>query len=286
LGQAILNTALERRLSLPTVESFESFTGRGVAARVDGARVLVGRPAFLEQEGVAIAPLAARIGELETAGRTVIAVSRNHEPLGAIALGDELRADARSAVAAMRQAGLTPILVTGDNPRAAQRVARQLGIEDVRAGVLPGQKAEIVRELQQTGRVAMVGDGINDAPALMQADVGVAMGRGTDIAIESSDIIIVRDRLELVLTARAISIRSYRKTRQNVALAFLFNGIGVPAAATGLVYPVWAMAAMALSVTTIFINSIGDRPTLLVEALQSVGRGVPKEPPVRAPEAA
>ncbi|MGH2405179.1 MAG: heavy metal translocating P-type ATPase [bacterium] len=243
---------------------------------------MVGRPQFLEEAGVDVTPLAARIRELESAGHTVIAVSRDRKLLGAIALGDKLRPDAAAAVARMRQAGLLPILVTGDNPRAAEQVARQLRIEDVRAGVLPGQKAEIIRQLQATGRVAMVGDGINDAPALMQADVGIAMGRGTDIAIESSDIILVRDRLELVLIAREISRRSYRKTRQNVALAFLFNGIGVPAAMTGLVYPVWAMAAMALSVTTIFINSIGDRPALLFDALRSVGRNVPEDEPKAA----
>jgi Cu+-exporting ATPase len=283
LGQAVLSEAAARGVSLPRVDDFESFTGRGVAAIIEGGRVLVGQPRFLEEQGVNLTPLAARIHELETAGRTVIAVGRDGEPLGAIALDDALRADAGATVAGMREADLIPILVTGDNPRAAERVARRLGIEDVRAGVLPGQKAEIVRQLQARGRVAMVGDGINDAPALMQADVGVAMGRGTDIAIESSDVIIVRDRLELVLVARDISRRSYRKTKQNVALAFLFNGIGVPAAATGLVYPVWAMAAMALSVTTIFINSIGDRPALLFDALQSVGRAVPKEHPTAAP---
>ncbi len=174
----------------------------------------------------------------------------------------------------MRRAGITPILVTGDNPRAARAVARSVGIDDVRAGILPGQKAEIVRSLQAEGRgrVAMVGDGINDAPALMQADVGVAMGSGTDIAIESSDIIIVSNRLMSVLTARDISRRSYRKTRQNVVLAFLFNGIGVPLATTGLVYPVWAMVAMALSVTSIFVNSLWRRPDLLFEAILSVGR--------------
>ena len=172
----------------------------------------------------------------------------------------------------MKAAGLAPIMVTGDNEGTARRVARELGIGQFHAGVLPGGKAEIVRQLQRQGRVAMVGDGINDAPALMQAEIGIAMGAGTDIAIESADIIIVGNRLKAILVARDISRRSYRKTKQNVVLAFLFNGLGIPLAATGLVYPVWAMVAMAVSVTSIFINSLSDRPSLFVNAVLSVGR--------------
>jgi Cu+-exporting ATPase len=173
------------------------------------------------------------------------------------------------------------VLVTGDNPRAAHHVAEQLGITEVRAEVLPDGKAGLVRELQAGGaKVAMAGDGINDAPALMQADVGIALGSGADIATESADIIIVRDNISLVLTARGISRGSYRRVKQNVALAFTFNGIGIPLAATGLVYPVWAMVAMAASVTTIFINSIGGRPSLLFQAIASVGRT-----PAQAPAA-
>jgi heavy metal translocating P-type ATPase len=285
LAQAVLSAALERKLRLPPVEDFESFTGLGVQARIEGTQVLVGRPQFLEDRGIGLTPLAQRITALEEAGRTVIVVSQNEHLLGVIALGDQVRPDAAEAVAAMRHAGITPILVTGDNQRAAAYVARSVGIDDMRAGILPGQKAEIVRQLQAEGygRVAMVGDGINDAPALMQADVGVAMGSGTDIAIESSDIIIVSNRLMSVLVARDISRRSYRKTRQNVVLAFLFNGIGVPLATTGLVYPVWAMVAMALSVTSIFVNSLWGRPDLLFEAIGSVGRTAPAEEHLPAP---
>jgi Cu+-exporting ATPase len=279
LAQAVLAAALERKLHLPAVSDFESLTGLGVQARIEDTQVLVGRPGFLSERGIDLAPLAQRITALEEAGRTVIVVSQNEHLLGAIALGDELRPDAAEAVAAMRHAGITPILVTGDNLRAAANVGRAIGIDDVRAGIQPGQKAEIVRQLQAAGRgrVAMVGDGINDAPALMQADVGVAMGSGTDIAIESSDIIIVSNRLMSVLVARNISRRSYRKTQQNVVLAFLFNGIGVPLATTGLVYPVWAMVAMALSVTSIFVNSLWGRPDLLFDTIGSVGRAAPAE---------
>jgi P-type Cu+ transporter len=189
----------------------------------------------------------------------VIAVARGDTCLGLLALGDSLRADARQAVAALRGTGLETILVTGDNERTARVIAGKLGIDAVHAGVLPGGKAEIIRQLQAGGRVAMVGDGINDAPALMQADVGIAIGAGTDIAIESADIVLVGHRLGAVVEAFSIGRLSYRKTVQNLALAFAFNGIGVPLAVTGLVHPVWAMIAMAASVTAVLTNSFAGR---------------------------
>jgi Cu+-exporting ATPase len=273
LARAIVEHAEQCGLTVPAAGEFGSVTGLGVAARVAGRRVQVGRPRFLTDRGIDLAPLAEPLTRWENTGHTVVAVAADGRPLGLIALADQVRADAAPAVAELRAAGLTPVLVTGDNPRAAAHIAEQLGISDVRAGVLPEGKAEIVREFQAGGpRVAMVGDGINDAPALMQADVGVAMGGGTDIAVESADIIVVRDDLRAVLAARRLSRSAYRRTRQNVALAFTFNGIGIPLATTGLVYPVWAMVAMAASVTSIFLNSIGGRPTLLFAAIASVGR--------------
>ncbi|MGH2703534.1 MAG: heavy metal translocating P-type ATPase [Actinomycetota bacterium] len=278
LGRAIVEAVVERGLDIPAVDDFESVTGRGVVARIRGRTVLVGRPVFVAQRGVEISSLAARIDELEAAGRSVVAVARDGRLLGVIAFLDRLRPDARATVAALRDSGILPVLVTGDNRRAAERTAAELGIDEVHAGLLPNEKAEVIRRLQRRERVAMIGDGINDAPSLMQADVGVAMGAGTDIALESADVIIVGNRLDSVLEAREISARSYRKTKQNVFLAFLFNGIGIPLAATGLIYPVWAMVAMALSVTTIFLNSIADRPRLLFEALTSVGRSGPAPP--------
>ena len=277
LAQAVLTAAVERGLDVPAVEDFDALPGQGVLARLDGQPLLVGRPRFLEDEGVDLAPLAGPIGDLETAGRTVIAASRAGRLVGAIAFDDQLRDDAAASVADMALAGVRPVLVTGDNERVARRVAKELGIEAVHAGKLPHEKADVVRALQRTGRVAMVGDGINDAPSLMQADVGVAMGAGTDIAIESADIVIVGNRLSSILRAREISRSSYRKTKQNVTLAFLFNGVGIPLATTGLVYPVWAMVAMALSVGTIFVNSMWGRARLVFDAILSVGRGVPVE---------
>ena len=274
LARAITGAARQRRLELPPLdaEGFQATAGFGVTARIAGHRVLAGLPAFLTQAGIDLSGLAGTIAALEGEGHTVVAVARGTRALGVIALADTLRPEAAQAVTALRQAGLTPVLVTGDNPRAARHIARAAGIGQVHAQVLPDGKAALVGELQAAGhKVAMVGDGINDAPALMRADVGIAMGSGTDIATESADIIIVRDDLRLVLTARGISDRAYRRVKQNVMLAFTFNGIGIPLAATGLVYPVWAMAAMAASVTSLFINSIGGRPRLLLEAIGSVG---------------
>ena len=274
LADAIVKAAFERKVVPPEVETFEAIPGKGVVARIEQQDVLVGSPRFLGERGVDLKAVADRIAGLEDEGRTVIAVARNGDVLGLVALGDALKSDAVEAVTALPNAGLRTVLVTGDNERAARQVARQVGIDEVHAGILPGAKADIVRELQKQGKVAMVGDGINDAPALMQADVGIAMGSGTDIAIESADIIILGTRLELIARGREISRYSYRKMVQNVLLAFCFNGIGIPLAATGLIYPVWAMAAMAVSVTAIFVNSLWGRPSLFVNAILSVGRPV------------
>ncbi len=273
LAVAVIDAALDRGRAVADPEDFQSHTGLGVEATLGGDVVLVGRPAFLAERGVDVTALAERVERLEAEGRTVIAVSRAGRALGVIALGDTLRADAAKTVRRLRALGIEPVLITGDNARAARHFARAVGIEEVHAGVRPDEKAAIVRGLQRGGRVAMVGDGINDAPALMQADVGIAMGSGTDIAMESADVIITGERLESLLRARQISRTSYRKVKQNVAIAFAFNGIGVPLATTGLVYPVWAMIAMAVSVSLLFVNSLWGRPDLLIGALLSVGRG-------------
>ena len=278
LAHAVVEAAFERHVTPPAIDSFEALPGKGVIARLGTREVIVGNPRFLADRGVDLSQLHSRIEALEAAGRTAIGVAREGRALGIITLADTLRPDAVKAVAALRNAGLKAILVTGDNERAARWVAREVGIEEVHAGVLPQDKAAIVRRLQADSRVAMVGDGINDAPALMQADVGVAMGGGTDIAIESADIIILSNRLDALAVAREISSRSYGKMVQNVTLAFLFNGIGIPIAATGLIHPIWAMLAMAVSVTAIFFNTFWGTPRLFFDAIRSVGQPVVNVP--------
>ncbi|MDA1347289.1 MAG: cation-translocating P-type ATPase [Chloroflexi bacterium] len=260
LGRAILEYALDAGIDLGEVGDFQAHVGKGVVATVQDRRVLVGTTRFLQEQGVDTTPLTSRQSALEEGGQTVVLVAADGKALGFIAIGDTLKEDAREAVARMKAEGLEPVMITGDNWRTARAVAAQVGIDHVLAEVLPNEKADEVRKLQQRGeRVAMVGDGINDAPALMQADVGIAVGAGTDIAIESADIVLVGDRLGDVVEAYHIGRSSYIKTVQNVSLAFAFNGIGVPAAATGFVHPVWAMIAMAASVTVVLANSFGDR---------------------------
>lgn len=274
LAEAIVAAAFERDVTPPDVEHFEAVPGKGVRAEVGGEVVLAGSPRLLAESGVELGALSARIAALESLGRTVIVIARSGMPIGLLALADTVRPEALGTVEKLKQAGVQTVLITGDNEGNARRVAADLGIDQIHAGILPGEKAELVRGLQRDGRVAMVGDGINDAPALMQADVGIAMGGGTDIAIDSADIIILSNRLDAVVTARGISRRAYRRMLQNISLAFLFNGIGVPLAATGLLYPVWAMVAMAVSVTAIFFNSLWGRPSLFLQAILSVGKPV------------
>lgn len=276
LAEAVVEAAFDADLTPPDAESFEATPGKGGTARIDGKDVLVGNPRFLTERGVDLKPLEQRICALESKGRTVVAVARDGALLGLLALGDALRDDAPDTIRTLQEAGVRTVLITGDNKRTATRIAEELGLDAVHAEVLPGEKADMIRELQKRGRTAMVGDGINDAPALMQADVGIAMGSGTDIAIDAADIIILNNRISNVVEAREISRQGYAKMLQNVSLAFLFNGIGVPLAATGLLYPVWAMVAMAASVTTIFVHSLWGRPRLFFDAILSVGRPLPE----------
>jgi len=260
LARTIVEAAEKRGLDLSETTKFQAEPGQGVIAQIDGEAVLVGTRRFVSIHGIQVEPFESEIAAQEELGRTAVLVAAHYKLLGLVAIADQIKADARETVARLGALGIELVLLTGDNWRTARAVATQVGITDYRAEVLPHEKAAVVRGLQGQGdRVAMVGDGINDAPALMQADVGIAIGAGTDIAIESSDIILSGDRLSAVVDAYLIGRNSYHKTVQNVAIAFAFNGLGVPAAATGLVHPGWAMAAMATSVTAILLNSFGGR---------------------------
>ena len=214
----------------------------------------------------------------EARAHTAVLVAIDGTLAGVLAIADTVKADAWAAVAEMKARGVMPVMLTGDNRRTAEAVAAQVGIAEVHAQVLPQDKAERVRAIQglEGARVVMAGDGINDAPALMQADVGVAVGAGTDIAIESSDVIVIGDRVGAIMEARAIGALSYRKTLQNLWLAFFFNGLGVPLAASGLVHPAWAMIAMAASVSAVLANSFGGRllrPREQAPAAPAAGQG-------------
>jgi Cu+-exporting ATPase len=260
LARAVVAAAETQQVAAAKAEQFQASAGKGVSAKVEGRLVAVGSPRFVEGEATDLAAAREQIAAMQEAGNTVIVVAIDKKPAALIAIADQLKADAVPAIRRLQEAGLDPVMLTGDNRRTARAVAEQVGIADYRAEVLPQDKAQVVRDLQRQGlRVAMVGDGINDAPALMQADVGIAIGAGTDIAIESADVVLIGERLGAVADAYYIGKASYRKTVQNISLAFAFNGIGVPLAATGLVHPVWAMIAMAASVTTVLTNSFAGQ---------------------------
>ncbi|MFQ5890460.1 MAG: heavy metal translocating P-type ATPase [Gemmatimonadota bacterium] len=272
LGQAILAAAERKGIDVEVPDSFESETGRGVVAEVAGVRVVVGRRTLLEGRGIHFdAAARAELEEREGRGQTVVSIARGARLIGLIAIADTVKDGAREAIARLKQAGIEPTMLTGDNRRTANVVAAQVGIENVVAEVLPEEKTGRVRELQAGGvRVAMVGDGINDAPALTQADVGIAIGAGADIAIESADVVLIHGRLEGVSDAITIGRRSYRKTVQNLSLAFAFNGVGIPLAATGLVHPIWAMLAMIASVSAVLANSFGGRLRRRAEGAEEI----------------
>ncbi len=260
LGRAIVTAAQERDVTIPEVHDFDATPGKGVAAVVKNRTVTVGSPRFVGEEGVDLSQVRERIENLQQTGSTVVVVAVDGSPAGLVALADPLKDDATETVEILKTAGIEPVMLTGDNEQTARTIAEQVGIEDYRAEVLPGEKSEVVRDFQEQGRrVAMVGDGINDAPALMQSDVGIAIETGTDIAIEAADIVLTGSRLHALVETRGLARRSYRLTTTNVGIALIFNGAGVVAAISGLLHPVWAMVAMGLSVSLVLANSFAGR---------------------------
>jgi Cu2+-exporting ATPase len=232
LAEAIVRAAEKRRIERLRADQFESIAGHGAVANVDGRRVLVGNRRLLEREHVSLNGLGFRADKIAGAGRTVVHVAVDGRPVGLIAIADAPRETASEAVAALKKLGIRPVMLTGDNRQTAERIAAELGIEEVLAEVLPADKAAKVSELQVEGRrVAMVGDGVNDAPALAQADVGIAIGAGTDVAIETADIVLMRSDPLDVATAVTIGRGTVRKMRQNLGWAIGYNSLALPIAA-------------------------------------------------------
>jgi len=264
LADAILRAAKERNLSVPDAEEFEALPGLGVRASVEGRPVFLGNRRLMQQLGVPLDGLEAKLEQLENDGKTTVIVVEGNRPIGLVAVEDTLKEHSAEAVALLKRMGLEVVMLTGDNERTARTIARRLGIDQVLAEVLPQDKTAVIRELQAKGKVvAMVGDGINDAPALAQADVGIAIGGGTDIAIESGGIVLVRDDLLDVAAAIQLSKRTVSKIRQNLFWAFAYNATLIPIAAGVLIplfgimlHPIYAAAAMALSSTTVVSNSL------------------------------
>ena len=266
LGEAIVRAAGERGVVLEEPEGFSAPTGRGVRAEVGGRRVLVGNRALMQEYGVSEDGLSPRFEELSAEGKTPVLVAVDGRPAGLIAVADTVRDEAREAVDALKGMGLGVVMLTGDNERTARAVARELGIERVHAGVLPGEKEGEIRDLQARGEVvAMVGDGINDAPALARADVGIAIGTGTDVAMEAADLTLVSGDVRGVARAIKLSRATIRNIRQNLFWAFAYNVLLIPVAAgvlypffgeAGFLNPVYAAAAMALSSVTVVTNAL------------------------------
>ena len=264
LAAAIVRAAEARRLTPATAETFEAQPGMGVTATVEGRRVAIGAEAFMQAQGVDLGGAAASAEALRADGATAIFVAVDGRAAGMIAIADPVKPTTAEAIRALRDAGLRIVMLTGDSRTTAAAVAKSLGIDEVEAQALPGDKRKAVERLRKQGRVvAMAGDGVNDAPALAAADVGVAMRAGADVAIESAGITLLRGDLRGIVTARQLSRATMRNIRQNLVFAFVYNAAGVPIAA-GVLYPafglwpspVLAAAAMALSSVSVIGNAL------------------------------
>jgi len=264
LAEAIVGGAAERGISVPDAESFASVTGKGVLGRVAGRAVALGNRKLLEQLGASAGSFADRADELRGEGQTVMFVVVDDEVAGILGVADPIKENTPDAIAALHEEGIRVVMLTGDNRKTADAVAARLSIDEVIAEVLPDQKAEVVNRLQEAGNVvAMAGDGINDAPALARAHVGIAMGTGTDVAIESAGVTLVKGDLRGIVRARKLSRATMANIKQNLFFAFVYNSLGVPIAA-GVLYPAFglllspmiAAAAMSFSSVSVIVNSL------------------------------
>ena len=251
-------------MKIPQAEKFQSFTGQGVAGEVLGRQVVVGTSDFLAGREIDTRPISLQAETLSQEGQTVVLAAVDGKPAGLIAVADPIKPSVREAVAALKRSGLHLVMLTGDNRATAEAIARKLEITEFEAQVLPDQKLAIVKKLQAQGRVvAMAGDGVNDAPALAQANVGIAMGTGTDVAMESGDITLIKGDLNALMRARNLSRATMSNIRQNLFFAFIYNLLGVPLAA-GILYPfsglllqpIFAAAAMSFSSVSVIGNAL------------------------------
>ncbi|MCL1855360.1 MAG: HAD-IC family P-type ATPase, partial [Clostridia bacterium] len=269
LGRAIVQEAERRGLELPAVTEFKAIPGRGIEANIEEwgnttVSILIGNRKLMEERSIALSELEADSGRLASEGKTPMYVAVGGEVIGMVAVADIVKRSSKAAIHCLRQMGIEVVMITGDNRKTADAIAGQVGIDRVLADVLPQDKTNEVKKLQSEGcKVAMVGDGINDAPALVQADIGIAIGSGTDVAMESADVVLMRSDLMDVPAAIALSRRTIRTVKQNLFWAFGYNVIGIPIAA-GVLYafggpllnPVLAAAAMSLSSVSVLINAL------------------------------
>jgi Cu+-exporting ATPase len=264
LAAAIVRAAEERGVSITSVTDFDSPTGKGAVGKVDGKRIALGNASFLAELNVDVAALSSQAEELRKEGATAIFISVDEQIAGVLAIADPVKPSTPEALSELKAEGVRVVMLTGDNWTTAKAVARRLGIEDVEAEVLPEQKSAVVQGHKAAGRVvAMAGDGVNDAPALAAADVGIAMGTGTDVAMESAGITLLKGDLTGIVKARRLSRAVMSNIRQNLFFAFVYNALGVPVAA-GVLYPTFgillspiiAAAAMALSSVSVVANAL------------------------------
>ena len=264
LAEAIVRGARNKGMELTQVNNFQSVTGKGVTGDIQGHKVALGNIKLLESLGIRAGDLSKQADDLRAEGHTVMFVSIDDKAAGLLSVSDPIKDSTPDAIRALHSQGIRIVMLTGDNRRTAEAVARKLGIDQVQAEVLPEQKAEVVKKLQAEGRVvAMAGDGINDAPALAQADVGIAMGTGTDVAMESAGVTLIKGDLRGIVRARLLSRATMRNIRQNLFFAFIYNSVGVPVAA-GLLYPAFgwllspiiAAAAMSFSSVSVISNAL------------------------------